>query len=238
MSVGVLTRIDGIRPRFGVLLIALLLLFVGTAFLDYTVNYFHPALLAGLSSVLLAFALITAVMNVSAQSAGWRVRVIQILVGATVLSHIVSTQLDRPGLHVVPRVMAVLCFTYTITVVLGYLLRIKRVGADAINAAVCVFLLMGVSWALWYGVVDSFEEQAFSVSREEMQTGAGAGYLPIEMLYFSMVTLTTLGYGDVTPITTAARISAVLEATIGQIFMVVLVARLVGLQVSQKEGGE
>ena len=48
------------------------MLFVGTAFLDYTTTFFHPALLAGLSSVLLAFALITAVMNVSTQSAGWR----------------------------------------------------------------------------------------------------------------------------------------------------------------------
>ena len=224
---------DRIRPHFGVLVIALLLLLVGTAFLDYTATYFHPAFLAGLSSVLLAFALITAVTNVSTRGAGWRVRVIQILVGATVLSHIVSTQLDRPGLHVVPRILALLCFCYTITVVLGYLLRIKTVGADAINAAICVFLLMGVSWALWYGFVVSFEEHAFSVSRGEMRTAAGAGYLPIEMLYFSLVTLTTLGYGDVTPITTAARISAVLEATVGQIFMVVLVARLVGFQVSQ-----
>jgi hypothetical protein len=233
-----LTGLGGIRAHFGVLLVALLLLFVGTAFLDYTATYFHPALLAGLSSGLLAFALITAVMNVSAQSAGWQVRVIQILVAATVLSHIVSTQLDRPGLHVVPRVMALLCFGYTIAVVLGYLLRIKKVGADAINAAVCVFLLMGVTWALWYGFVGSFEEQAFSVSREEMESRPGGGYLSIDMLYFSMVTLTTLGYGDVTPITTAARISAVLEATVGQIFMVVLVARLVGLQVSQQGGGE
>ena len=163
---------------------------------------------------------------------------IQILVGATVLSHIVSTQLDRPGLHVVPRIMALLCFGYAITVVLGYLLRIKRVDADAIHAAICVFLLIEVSWALWYGFVDSLEEQAFSISREEMQTGPGTGYLPIEMLYFSMVTLTTLGYGDITPITTAAKISAVLEATVGQIFMVVLVARLVGLQVSQQRDGE
>ncbi len=71
-----------------------------------------------------------------------------------------------------------------------------------------------------------------------MQTGPGAEYLPIEMLYLSMVTLTTLGYGDVTPLTTTARISAVMEATVGQIFMVVLVARLVGLQVSQQKDGE
>ena len=231
--ISVLTRESANRPQFGVLLTALLLLFVGTAFLDYTATYFHPALLAGLSSLLLAVTLIAAVMNVSTRSAGWKVRVIQILVGATVLSHIVSTQLDRPGLHAAPRIMGLLCFIYTITVVLGYLMRIKRVGADAINAAVCVFLLMGVSWALWYGLVGSFEEHAFSVSREEMQAGPGAGYLPIDLLYFSMVTLTTLGYGDVTPITTAARISAVLEATVGQIFMVVLVARLVGLNVAQ-----
>ena len=60
----------------------------------------------------------------------------------------------------------------------------------------------------------------------------GQQSLPAE-LYFSLVTLTTLGYGDVTPLTTLARISAALEAVVGQIYVVVLVARLVGINVSQ-----
>jgi voltage-gated potassium channel Kch len=62
-----------------------------------------------------------------------------------------------------------------------------------------------------------------------MDLGAGS----VTALYYSVVTLTTLGYGDVTPVTTAARMTAALEAMVGQVYLVVLVARLVGLNVSQ-----
>ena len=57
-------RIDPIRPHFHVLAIALALLFAGTAFLDYTASVFHPVLIAGFSTIFLAFVLIAAVMNV------------------------------------------------------------------------------------------------------------------------------------------------------------------------------
>ena len=52
-------------------------------------------------------------------------------------------------------------------------------------------------------------------------------------LYFSMVTLTTLGYGDIFPITTAAKACAILEAVIGQLYLVITIAWLVGAQISQ-----
>ena len=53
------------------------------------------------------------------------------------------------------------------------------------------------------------------------------------LLYFSFVTLTTLGYGDITPLTPVSGNFAILEATVGQLYLTVLVARLVGMHISQ-----
>ena len=54
-----------------------------------------------------------------------------------------------------------------------------------------------------------------------------------ELFYFSFVTLTTLGYGDVTPLSEPARVLSLLEAIVGQMFLVIMIARLVGIQISQ-----
>ena len=53
-------------------------------------------------------------------------------------------------------------------------------------------------------------------------------------IYFSFVTLTTLGYGDIVPVSASARMLATMEALMGQLYLAVLVARLVGMQVSQR----
>jgi hypothetical protein len=63
-----------------------------------------------------------------------------------------------------------------------------------------------------------------------MQLGAGDSVVP---LYYSFVTMTTLGYGDIVPHTPTARILSVLQSVMGQLYLAVLVARLVGLQISQ-----
>ena len=88
-------------------------------------------------------------------------------------------------------------------------------------------------WSVVFTAIARLEPGAFiQGAGGAPPVGGGAGSMT--SLYFSMVTLTTLGYGDVTPVTTAARMSAALEATLGQVFLVVLVARLVGMNVAQR----
>ena len=55
-----------------------------------------------------------------------------------------------------------------------------------------------------------------------------------DFVYYSMVTLTTLGYGDITPLSASARALAAMEALVGQIYLTVIIARLVGLHMQQK----
>jgi hypothetical protein len=94
----------------------------------------------------------------------------------------------------------------------------RVVTAQSIIGAICVYVLFGLVFAFWYAAIDSFP--GTSVFAEgEVDPGSH--------LYFSFVTLTTLGYGDLTPVGYLPRTLTVFEALIGQIFLVTLVARLV-----------
>jgi hypothetical protein len=110
--------------------------------------------------------------------------------------------------------------------ILGYVLHSGRVTSDKIFAAICVYLLIGFVWTYAYAILDDMRPGSFADSTETGQTD----YVT-QLRYFSFATLTTLGYGDVLPRSSTARTMAVLEAVMGQIYLAVLVARLVGLHI-------
>ena len=131
-------------------------------------------------------------------------------------------------------IMALFLF-YVVFVTFKYLFRKQRVTVETINAALCVYLLLGIVWSFAYSLVDtlepgSFKSALFDEGVEFMRLGGEASFYPI---YYSLVTLTTLGYGDIVPVSRAASMLAVLEAMTGQVYLAVLVARLVGLHVAQ-----
>ncbi|MDA1194995.1 MAG: potassium channel family protein [Planctomycetota bacterium] len=97
-----------------------------------------------------------------------------------------------------------------------------RVTADRVQVAICAYLLMGWMWAEGYGLLTALHGPVLS-----SQPGADFN----DLVYFSYVTLTTLGYGDVAPVHPAAKVVAYLEAVTGVIFLATLVARLVALQI-------
>jgi hypothetical protein len=114
--------------------------------------------------------------------------------------------------------------------ILGDVLRAGRITADKIYGALCVYLLIGFAWAFAYAILDQLQPGSFSVPEE---SGGTAEYVAsvMRMRYFSFVTLTTVGFGDILPRSSAARTFATLEAIMGQIYLAVLVARLVGLHI-------
>ena len=87
-----------------------------------------------------------------------------------------------------------------------------------------------MTWALTYIVIDILDPTAF----EQLAVSAWAG--GTDYVYFSFVTLTTLGYGDITPLTPVAQTLAWLEAVVGQLYLAILVARLVGLHIVHSRG--
>lgn len=109
----------------------------------------------------------------------------------------------------------------------------SRVTRDTLYGSVCVYLLMGVAWAIGYALLESLAPGSLVQNNQPLaiESGAEEG-ISDSLLYFSLVTMTTLGYGDITPVTLLARRLAVLEAMTGQLYVAITVARLVALQVA------
>ena len=132
------------------------------------------------------------------------------------------------------RVVTVAFLGLVIWTLLGDIARQTRIQPETIYQAACVYLILGVIFALVYASVSQVDPGAFSPI-----VAAGAAPERAELakwIYFSFITLTTVGYGDITPVAPAVRSVVILEALIGQFFVAVLVARLVGLLQTQLTG--
>jgi len=116
-----------------------------------------------------------------------------------------------------------------------YILAAGRVNSELIAAALCLYIFIGLFWAGLLILLQSCEPGSF----------VGSGLDKVKTLkeefqhfnYLSFITMTTLGYGDITPKTPKAMALCQVEAIIGQFFTAVLVARLVGIQVAQQLSG-
>jgi hypothetical protein len=105
---------------------------------------------------------------------------------------------------------------------LRFILQSPRVTVPVLEAGISTYLVFGLLWALAYMMVDGLSPKAFafSVAGDSMAQSA---------IYYSFVTLTTMGYGDIAPISRVARMLAMSESTTGVMYMSILIARLVGL---------
>jgi hypothetical protein len=114
-------------------------------------------------------------------------------------------------------------------VVLALVLRRGPITTRRIEGAIAVYLLLGFSWAQAYELVALWHPGAF--------TGAVDGKGSLQWTYYSFVTLTTMGYGDIMPVHPLARAGAVLEALTGQLYLTILLARLVSLELQSRRDG-
>ena len=104
-----------------------------------------------------------------------------------------------------------------------------EISINRIVGAVCVYLLLGVIWSYSYSLLELTSPGSFKGF-----TAWAEGHWDSEWLYFSFVTMTTLGYGDIVPLSATARALAYLQAIFGQFYIAVLVAGLVGAYVSNR----
>jgi len=134
---------------------------------------------------------------------------------------------DIPRMNLVGDICGILYFGLVAAVILGYIFSTKHVSSDVIIAALVVYLLFGIMWGFSYQVIELIQPGSFRTPDEFFGQG-GTGFM-----YYSFITLTTIGYGDVTPIAGIAQSFSQLEGIVGQSYMAVLVARLVGLHVAE-----
>jgi hypothetical protein len=122
--------------------------------------------------------------------------------------------------------------------------RARRVGTETLVAAVVVYFLLGYFWATAYSLLEYAAPGSFANACPQRPTAAldcvaELGEFP-RLVYFSFVTMTTVGYGDVVPLTRAAEGLVVVTSVSGQLYLAILIGRLVGdyLGRRREEGGE
>lgn len=130
-------------------------------------------------------------------------------------------------------VLGGLFFSLVAWTLLSRLLTEPEVQVDTIVGAISVYLLVGFAFAFLHSATAQLSPNAYAEVLPHRQGGADQiqGEF-FEQLYFSLVTLSTLGFGDLVPVHPVARVLSVIEVIFGQIYLTVLVARLVGLHIS------
>ncbi len=126
------------------------------------------------------------------------------------------------------RACGIVFFAIAIYHCVRFILESPQVTRDVIFAAVVIYLLMALLWSYAYALLELYQPGSFSY-QEGLVSDSRQFFL-----YDSFVTLTTLGYGDIPPLTHNAKSLTILEAFIGQIYIVVVLAWLVGMHVSRK----
>lgn len=117
-------------------------------------------------------------------------------------------------------------------VVIADVITQRRVTFQVLCGALSAYLMLALSWALFYMLAESLTPGSFH--------GLPEGEMPVmqNLQYFSIVTLTTLGYGDISPVTPTAQAMVAVQALVGQLFLAVLVARIVALHLLDREEEE
>jgi small-conductance mechanosensitive channel len=136
--------------------------------------------------------------------------------------------LQNDMVFAIGRVSGILLFIMVIANLLAFIFKSEDVTIEVIYAAMLVYLLMALMWSFAYGLLELINSASFNVTLSPDQ-----GY-QMRFIYYSFVTITTLGYGDITPTTDLASSISILEAVVGQLYLVVVVAWLVGMHASRK----
>lgn len=205
-----------VRGRCGYVLIAILLLIVlYPAVIGWSWGRLVMALLASSIVISIAFAVGRS-----------RRRLIASLILAALLLSLQCLYLAA-GNQLVFRaglIIFILFMTFAIAQIFVYLMRRGPITADKLHAALAVYLLAAFLWAALYTLLDHINPGSFLAN-----TARGSSTDFYDMLYFSFTTLTSTGYGDLTPATRRAESLAILEQVAGVFYVAVLIARLAGL---------
>ncbi len=203
-------------------LVALVLLLIGAPIVDKMPHG------RSIETVLLTLVLVSGVLAVgrSRRTLVWAA----VLVAPAVVGRWMNHFLPELAPAEISLVAGLVFVVFLVVQFLRFILRAPRVNAEVMYAGISVYLLLGLSWMFAYQLVARLVPGAFAFS-----TGPASGQTMdgFTAYYFSFVTLTTVGYGDITPVTNGARALAAMEAMTGTLYVAVLISRLVALYSSQ-----
>ena len=211
------------RDRFAILLVSLLAVLALGPFLRGPLGHF-------LVEVYFTVVLLSALFSMREERLLFR---IGIFTGApAMLMMWFGEQMQVPSKFAVAAILTALFLGVMTVGLVRRAMAPGRVTMSRVLASLCAYLMIGLVWAEVYAAVAALSPGAFNVPQDWPQVDSGE--LVTMAIYFSYVTLTTLGYGDITPATEITRSLAVTEAIVGQLYLTVMVARLVGLFVAHE----
>ena len=207
-------------PHYGVLLLVLLILLVVAPLMpseraDYGVE------------LSLDLVLVT-----GAYSAAWQSRhrlPFLVLTAATLVTRWTDMILDHSGFSLLSIVLLILWLGYAVALILTALFRMREVGTNAILGAIVAYVLATVAFGSLYLMVELTQPGSFT----GLPDGGNQADIQDALIYFSVVSITTMGYGDITPISGLARSLSSIEGMFGTLYLAVMIARLVGLHSSR-----
>ena len=216
------------RAPFLALLLSLLILFLLSPFTSM-------GFLIRAGVVVAAAAVGFSTLRLVAMHRRWLVAAVVLGLSGTLLK-ISSALWEVETLYVMSELLLLVFYLLLSAMILMHIARSHRVSMDSVMGAACVYLVMGFIWAKLFILVEWFQPGSFNLS-PLISEGSGRAHLATpeagQLTYLSFITLTTVGYGDLTPIKPAARMLAMLEGLAGQLYVAIMIARLVALQVSQ-----
>lgn len=130
-------------------------------------------------------------------------------------------------LQITGHICGIAFFAFIIVAILRFIFSQDEITRDLIAGVAVVYLFIAALWRFIYTLIEMIHPGSFSIPQ-----GQSVGRT-VNFSYYSLVTITTLGYGDITPLTSVAKVCSTLEAVIGQLYLVITVAWLVGVYVSQ-----
>lgn len=151
-------------------------------------------------------------------------------IGFTLLALIIvalGILLDTTGVNYLHLIVLILFYCWATWLAAKQVLFTGPIDGNKIVGAICIYLLIGLIWCLFYLLIAQLIPNAFIGLEQQVWYANFA-----DVAYYSFVTLTTLGYGDISPITPLARFLVYMEAIVGVFYMAILVASLIGIRVS------
>ena len=140
---------------------------------------------------------------------------------------VLGVLLDATGMSSLHLFVLILFYVWATWLAAKQVLFSGPIDGNKIVGAICIYLLMGLIWALLYLFIAQTIPEAFNGLEQLVWYDNFA-----DVAYFSFVTLTTLGYGDISPIVPIARFLVYMEAIVGVFYMAILVASLIGIRIS------
>ncbi len=211
------------QGKFFYLFLCQVLLLVSFPYLE------HPGLPMVLFRSLGAVAFVSGVYAVSDRRAQW-ITALAIAIPAGVLNAVFAFRPD-PRIAVLTLVFTILFVVFTLVSLLHAVVRAERVTHDTIYGALSVYLLMAIAWGAAYMLLVTIQPGAIVMDAARHPNHTMDWF---DCVFYSFVTLTSLGYGDIIPLTAQARSLSILEAVSGIMYVAVLIARLVGVHAATK----